>query len=420
MDQRGAALYVRLPNDDSPEKHAIEATVQEQVFAPAEQGLGYIRVKGISFQHGADPFPMPQSGMVATNGGNHWIIEDNSLEWANGICMAIGNGLGGGTPAAQGQPSGSHLVRNNTIRYCGIGGIEGLPSGRFGIIEKNLVEWVGWQDAEREWEAGGIKLHTARDGLIRNNVILHMRHAAGIWLDVATGNNRITGNVIADVVSVSGAIHIEGTHEQHQIDNNVIWGAKNSEPTGMGLEGSAGSGVFIHGTDKLIVAQNLIGNVQNTGVYCVPVEKRLIGTRGGTARENKVYNNIFYGWGTAAIGFANEHNQSDGNIYVTAGRGGGGYLRILNPEPQQWLDVPAFREFYGLEKNGSAGAVEELTFDIDKLQLTLVPRGDWPKLALFNSIDTDLFGAPAGQTRWPGPFANLDKGFRQRTINPRQ
>ena len=37
------------------------------MFAPADRGLGYIRLKGISFQHGADPFPMPQSGMVAAN-----------------------------------------------------------------------------------------------------------------------------------------------------------------------------------------------------------------------------------------------------------------------------------------------------------------------------------------------------------------
>jgi hypothetical protein len=417
-DQRGNTIYVRLPNDDPPEKHVIEATVQEQVFASATRGLGYIRVKGISFQHGADPFPMPQSGMVATNGGNHWIIEDDTMEWANAICLTIGNGLGGGPGISQPQASGSHLIRNNTIRYCGIGGIEGLPSGRFGIIENNLVEWVGWQDAEREWEAGGIKLHTARDGLIRNNVIRHMRYAAGLWLDVAASNNRMSGNIIADVVSVSGAIHMEGTHEQHQIDNNVIWGVKNSEPTGDGQAGAAGSCIFIQGTDKLIIAQNLLANCTTNSVYTLTVEKRLIGTRGGTVRDTKVYNNIFYGWGTAAIAFANEHNQSDGNLYAMAGRGGGGYLRILNPEPQQWLDVAAGREFYGWEKNGAVGAIQELSFDPDKLVMTLVPGGQWPKAPLFNSIDTDLFGKSTGQTRLPGPFADLE-GYKQKSIDPR-
>jgi hypothetical protein len=246
-----------------------------------------------------------------------------------------------------------------------------------------------------------------------------MRYAAGLWLDVAASNNRMSGNVIADVISVSGAIHIEGTHEQHQIDNNVIWGVKASEPTGGGLEGSMGTCVFIHGTDKLIIAQNLLANCQTTGVYSVPVEKRLIGTRGGTARENKVYNNIFYGWGTAAIGFANEHNQTDGNVYVTAGRGGG-YLRIFSPAPEQWLDLAAWREFYGWDKNGALGTAEAPSFDIEKLVVTFVPGAQWPKVSLFNSIDTDLFGQPAGQTRTPGPFADLEKGYRQKSIDPRQ
>ncbi|HUP05483.1 MAG TPA: hypothetical protein VMU19_15900, partial [Bryobacteraceae bacterium] len=138
------------------------------------------------------------------------------------------------------------------------------------------------------------------------------------------------------------------------------------------------------------------------------------------ARENKAYNNVFYGWGAAAIGFANEHNFADGNLYVSGGRGGGGYLRILNPEPQQWLDVAAGREFYGWEKSGATGAVDEISFNPDTLTMTLVPRGDWAKVAAFNSIDSDLFGGAAGQTRSPGPFANLEKGFRQRNIDPRQ
>jgi hypothetical protein len=426
VDERGNTISVRLPNDDAPEKHAIEAVVQEQVFAPAARGLGYIRVKGLSIQHAADPFPMPQSGMVATNGGNHWIVEDNVMEWANGICMTLGNGLGGGAAAPASEPSGSHMVRGNTIRYCGIGGIEGLPAGRVGVIEKNLVEWVGWQDAEREWEAGGVKLHMARDLVFRNNVIRHMRHAAGLWLDVNNVNNRMTGNVIADVVSVSGAIHIEGTHEQNQIDNNVIWGAKNSEPSGAGLEGSAGSCVFLHGTDKMIVAHNLLAGCSTNAVYSVPVEKRIIGSRGGTARENKVFNNLFYSWGTAAIGFANEHNRTDGNAYLMPQRGrvgdgvaGGAYIRILAPEPQEWLDVEAVREFYGWEKTGATGAADELTFDPDKLTITFVPRGDLPRVAPFNKIDSDFFGAPEGERLWPGPFANLEKGFRQRSIDPR-
>ena len=407
VEQQGNTIHVRLPNDDSPDKHVIEATVRQQVFAPKARGLGYIRVKGITFQHSSDPIPLPQpGGVVVTSGGNHWIIEDNTIEWGNSLCLAVGGG-------------GSHVIRGNTIRYCGIGGIEGVGAGNVGVIEKNLVEWVGWQDSERSWESGAVKLHGARNLLFRNNVIRHIRFAAGFWLDVSNVNCRATGNIISDIVSVSGIIHIEGTHEQNQIDNNVIWGVKNSEPTGTGLEGSGGSCFFIHGTDKLIIAQNLFANCQTMGIFSTPVATRLIGTRGGTARDNKIYNNIFYAWGTAAIGFSNEHNQTDGNVYVP-GAGRGGYLRILAPEPQQWLDLAAWREFYGWDNAGALGTAEEIAFNPDTLELTLVPGGAWPRVAVFNSVDTDFFGVATGDKRSPGPFADLEKRYKGRNIDPRK
>jgi hypothetical protein len=414
VDLKGNTIHVRLAGDDSPDKHVIEATVREQVFAPKERGLGYIRLKGITFQHSSDPIPLPQSGMVVTLGGNHWIIEDNTFEWANALCLQVG----GGGPPTGAQASGSHVIRGNTIRYCGIGGIEGVGAGNVGLVERNLIEWIGWQDAERSWEAGGVKFHGARNMLFRNNVIRHMRNAAGFWLDVGNVNCRVTGNIIADVVSVSGIIHMEATHEQNQIDNNVIWGVKNSE-TGGGLEDSGGTCIFIQGTDKLIIAQNLIGNCQTIGVFATPVEKRIIGTRGGTARDNKIHNNIFHSWGIAAIGFPNIHNQTDGNLYVLPPRAAG-YLRILAPEPQQWLDLAAWREFYGWDNNGALGAAEEVAFDPDRLELTLLPRGDCPRVRVFNSVDTDLFGAATGDSRFPGPFADLDKGYRKRSVDPRR
>jgi hypothetical protein len=417
VELQGNTIHMRLPNDDSPDKHVIEAVVREQVFAPKERGLGYIRVKGITFQHSSDPIPLPQTGMFVTLGGNHWIIEDNTIEWGNSLCLAVGGG--GGGPSMGSQPSGSHIIRRNTIRYCGIGGIEGVGAGNVGLVEKNLIEWTGWQDAERSWEASGVKFHGARNMLFRNNVIRHSRNAAAFWLDVGNVNNRITGNIFADVVSVSGIIHMEATHEQNQIDNNVIWGVKTSEPTGGGLEGSAGTCFFVQGTDKLIISQNLIGNCQTIGVYAQPVERRMIGTRGGTARDNKVYNNIFHSWGTAAIGFTNIYNPTDGNLYIPPPRSAG-YLRIIAPEPQQWLDLAAWREFYGWEKNGALGEADEISFDPDKLELTLLPRGDWPKVPVFNSVDTDWSGAAAGAKRSPGPFADLEKGYKKRNIDPRK
>ena len=69
-------LHIRLANDDDPANHTIEITTQEQVFAPAKRYQPYIRVKGITFLHAGNGFPVPQRGMVSMNRGHHFIFED--------------------------------------------------------------------------------------------------------------------------------------------------------------------------------------------------------------------------------------------------------------------------------------------------------------------------------------------------------
>ena len=43
--------------------------------------------------------------------------------------------------------------------------------------------------------------------------------------------------------------------------------------------------------------------------------RRIVGSRGGTSRWNKVLNNIFYHCGKA-IEFANRDNTAEGNLYL--------------------------------------------------------------------------------------------------------
>ena len=286
------------------------------------------------------------------------------------------------------------------------------------VVEDNLIEWVGWQDAEHMSESAGIKFHNARNLLLRNNVIRHMRHASGIWLDVGNINCRLTRNVFTDIVTAHAGIWIEASHEQDQVDNNIIFGVKEAEKlTPPEVETGGGSGFYILGTDKLIVAHNLIGNCTRTGVHFRTEETRMIGNRGGLSRENKVYNNLFYNTGESSINFENEHNEADGNVYAGPRSG---YLRILTPGRPELLDIPAGREYHGWEKNGRTANVQA-ALDPDKLQLTLTVDGDMPKVKTFNpvSILTDFFGSRTGDPRLPGAFADLSQPFKDRSIDPR-
>ena len=133
----------------------------------------------------------------------------------------------------------SQIVRRNTIRYCGISGLSGMGTTNT-LVEDNLIEWCGWADAERGWEAAGAKFHRAQNMLFRRNVVRHMRHANAVWWDVGNNNCLITSNVFADILTVGAAVHIEMTSGQNQIDNKIVWDVRNAEPGTPGQRGCAG------------------------------------------------------------------------------------------------------------------------------------------------------------------------------------
>ena len=151
------------------------------------------------------------------------------------------------------------------------------------LVEDNLIEWCGWADAERAWEAAAAKFHSARNMLFRRNVIRHIRHANGVWLDSGNSNCRITANVFADILTVSAAVHMEMNRNTNQIDNNLIWDVRNAEPGTPGQRGCAGSGIFVNASDSILIAQNLIGLCDNAGVYPIVRPDR---AGSGTARGN--------------------------------------------------------------------------------------------------------------------------------------
>ena len=408
VEHNGLTLHVRLPNDDSPGQHVIEATIHEQVFVPAQRYQGYIRVKGITFQHAGNGFPVPQRGLVSTNRGNHWIFEDNTVEWANSVGFDIGNE--DWSASAPESPVGYDVVRGSTFRYCGIEGIggSGNPNGvQYVLVERNLFEWDGWQDAASMSESAGMKLHDAKNLLFRHNVVRHIRHGNGVWLDMQNANCRLTGNIFADIPGTVNphAIHIEGSDDPNQVDNNIFY-----KLTG---------GILIRDTNKVTVAHNLFLDCETAGVTSTSGlgGPRPVSGHTNDGRGNRVYNNIFHGMGRAAIEFTTIYNESDGNAFSRMPRQGA-FLRILRPEPQEWLDLAYWRENHGWDKTGLMTGLD-VSFDPDTLELTLVPERELPGVAAVSGIDSDLFGGTTAVKRPAGPLTDLGTGFKSRKVDPR-
>ena len=75
-------------------------------------------------------------------------------------------------------------------------------------------------------------------------------------------------------------------------------------------------------------------------------------------------------------------------------------------DDKQWLDLPAWRETHGWDKNGAIGDMQ-IDFDPDRLELTIsrqpaLPKGALPSITSIN----DMFGNATGETRAPGPLAD--------------
>ena len=435
VEANGQKVHFRLAGDEDPKDHRIEITVREQCFAPEKPFLNYIRVKGMVFEHAATGAPVPQRGAVSAYRGHHWIIEDCEINWSNTVAIDVGNECWHHTHR-ENEIIGRSVIRRCKIRDAGVCGIAGLFAEEL-LIEDNLIEGTGWQKMELSWEAGAIKLHNSINGLIRRNVFRNTFRADHLWLDCGNENNRITGNLFLNGIEQREAIFIECTRDGiNLIDNNIIWNVEGrfdpakipQEPGSSGWyklrenEAVNGYGVYGEGTDRLYIAHNLIGKCRHSGYYLKPVGFRMHGMeRGGTSRDARIYNNIFYECGEAAIVFPTRDNQADGNLYV---RMQGGYLRVMYPEPEVCLNLPAWQEFCGFDPNGQ-NAWFDILLDEESKTVTMRESEDRPaafggqmkrlnmifdprqvaKVPAAEGVPCDFTGVPLAEDRvMPGPF----------------
>ncbi len=388
VEANGQTVHFRLPGDEDPQNHLIEVTVREQCLAPEASFLSYIRVSGLTASHAATGAPVPQRGAISAHRGHHWIIEDCKVNWSNCVGIDIGNECWHHN-FEKNQRIGYSILRRNTILDCGVCGIAGLFAEEM-LVEDNLVEGTGWQKMELSWEAGGIKLHNSHNGLFRRNIFRRTYRADHLWFDCGNENNRITENLFLDGMEQREAIFIECTKNGiNLIDHNLIWNVEGrfdpalipEEPGSSGWyktrerDDVNGYGIYGEGTDHLRIAFNLIGTCRGSGFYEKPVSFRMGGSeRGGTSRDSVLVSNLFYKCQEAAITFPTEHNTSEGNLIV---KESGGYLRIMYPEPELCLHLPAWQEFTGKDQQGQEGWFD-VEVDTKALTLRMVPSAEKP------------------------------------------
>jgi hypothetical protein len=386
VEDPGLRIHLRLSKDIDPSTVSFEVTAREQIFAPGDFGLGYIRISGFAFEHAADGPPAPQRAAISTMRGHHWIIENNRIEWANAEGIDLGIQA---FDADRRETVGGHIVRNNIIRNIGICGIAG-PGLDNVLIEKNLIENVGLLDLERNCESAGIKFHGPSNTLIRQNIFRHIHHASGVWFDIGSVNSRIVNNVFADIITLFGGAWMEIHFEQNLIDQNIFWDIHNDiindttdpEPG----EWAFGNGTAIRSdcNEKLIIAHNLFGKCTEHAVSLnVYQSTRFIGGRTGLNYANKVVNNIFFDSPNRIYLAKKNKNFFDGNLYDI--RNDRGSFLINYPEPVVWQNLAGWQEFFGFDTHSTQARITA-DFDIETCTLEISIDGDIPECQNLSAI----------------------------------
>lgn len=434
VEANGMAVHFRLPGDENPKDHLIEITVREQCFAPKTPFLSYIKVKGFVCAHASMGAPIPQRGSISAYRGHHWVIEDCTVDWSNATGIDVGNECWHHNHDPK-QVIGYSVIRRCKVLNAGVCGIAGLYAKGM-LIEDCLIEGTGWQKMELSWEAGAIKLHNSVNGLFRRNIFRNTFRADCIWLDCGNINNRITNNLFLDGIEQREAIFIECTRDGvNLIDNNIFWNIEGrfdpkkipDEPGSSGwyklVENDVinGYAVYGEGTDRMVLQNNFIGKVRGSGYYAKPVPFRLSPReRGGTSRDAKFFNNIFYACGQAAITMPTKDNESEGNLFVKMP---GGFLRVMYPAPEVCLDLRSWQEWYGFDRNGSEGWFD---FDVDTEKLTFtVKKCSERPFSFGGSVDEENVIYDPSKVKGvkgkhiPGPFEELKEGMII-NIDPRQ
>jgi len=354
VDRKAQVIHIHPFGGGDPNGRLFEITTERIAFGPDQPGLGFIRVRGFTVEQVGNAFPMQQEGAISTWRGHHWIIEANTVRWANGVGIDLGIQF---PPWPKPPVVGHHIVRANTVTDVGVCGIAGIGTDDFGLlIEGNVIRRAAYHNVERLYETGGIKTHINTGCLIRGNLIVDTLHGPGIWMDWANANSRCCRNVILRTrTQWHGGIFIEASPRPNMIDSNFIWD-------------STASGIYEHDSANQVFAHNFIGLGRGAAILL-----------NGKVTDRKIYGQPI----------TDGNHRVAGNVFFQNGKN-----QVVEDSKSRKSQVEA-----NLAENITA------TFDPETCELTWSVKGDVPKCPAIDGITHDFFGRPrqGGMTN-PGPF----------------
>jgi hypothetical protein len=377
VDKKEHILHIHPLHYADPNEEIIEITRFEHLFKPREIATSYLHIKALTFSHAGNGFMRTGVGAVFVNGGNHWIIEENTIHSVNTVGLEIGIDFTEDrkqTPAEKEKiyaNKGGHLVLNNTIFNCGTGGIQGHRNHQVKVTGNHLYE-IGWQDTENYWECAAIKLLLCQETLVSHNTIHDITAANAIWLDWDNINCRVTSNLIYDIhPAMGGAVYIEASRKTpNWIDHNILYNINNVA-------------ISVFDSDNTVTFNNLIAHSRIPYISKVNTQGRAIGGVPLSSENNQLNGNIFYHNHELP---SRESQSNTGRNNLFTGMDTGGFIR------QNW---------------GTGNEEWDLELSLKDGSLNLKTAKALPKFELQEQLP-DYFGSYSSeQFRIAGPFQSF-------------
>ncbi|PWU10339.1 MAG: hypothetical protein C5B50_25755 [Verrucomicrobia bacterium] len=319
-------LLIHLEGATVPAPGAIEITTRDRIFAPHRRGLSYIDVEGFVFERCATRPGWPQLGALSTRTGIHWTMRNNIVRYTTGKGIDCGSETWDPESLSATDPQdkriligGHHVVEGNLITdnaQCGIAAWNTDYVRIIGnVVRNNAASASADNISLTDFEAGGIKVHAFRNGLLEGNLVIS-NCSFGIWLDNGWENARVTRNVI--IGNHGAGIFIELGFGPILLDHNLSAANVRLGPLYFG------DGIYTHDASGITIAHNtLLDNAHYGLEQLVVTERAYADRRLAEASNQTITGNFFYGNHDAAMSLPiasprSRDNHSDHNAFDPA------------------------------------------------------------------------------------------------------
>ena len=297
-------LLVHLKDAAAPAPGTIEVTTRDRIFAPHRRGLNYIHVEGFVFERCATRPGFPQLGALSTRTGQYWIIRNNIVRYTTSRGIDCGSETWSPESLIDTEPQdrhvligGHHLVEGNLVTDNAEGGIAAWNTDYVhitgNIVRDNCTSALGSDHSLVDFEAGGIKVHAFRNGLIEGNLVVS-NSSFGIWLDNGWENARVTRNVCLG--NHGAGIFVELGFGPILVDHNLSAANVRLDPPYLG------DGIYTHDASGVTIVHNTFLDNAHYGVEQIVVTERVYWPkRLAEASNETITGNLFYGNQVGAV-----------------------------------------------------------------------------------------------------------------------